>query len=110
MSFEAAIATAGGNDTVLAKSIVIVAEGDALAWYSMLRPKSVHYYRLIYHYRHFHCHSDRSDRVILPPLVEMIAMPLGNETGNLDFYHRLVNIRCDSGIGVAFALSHVKLG
>jgi len=37
-SFEAAIASAGGNDTVLAKSFVIAAEGDALAWYSMLRP------------------------------------------------------------------------
>jgi hypothetical protein len=42
MSFEAAIASAGGNDTVLAKSFVIAAEGDALAWYSMLRPKSMH--------------------------------------------------------------------
>jgi hypothetical protein len=42
MSFEAAIASASGNDTVLAKSFVIAAEGDALAWYSMLRPKSVH--------------------------------------------------------------------
>ena len=42
MSFEAAIASVGGNDTVLAKSFVIAAEGDALAWYSMLRPSSVY--------------------------------------------------------------------
>ena len=42
MSFKVAIASAGGNDTVLAKSFVIAAEGDALAWYSMLRPKSVY--------------------------------------------------------------------
>jgi hypothetical protein len=35
-------ASAGGNDTVLAKSFVIVAEGDALAWYSILRPSSVY--------------------------------------------------------------------
>ena len=41
MSFEA-IASAGGNDTVLAKSFVIAAEGDALACYSMLRPSSVY--------------------------------------------------------------------
>jgi hypothetical protein len=42
MSFEAATAFAGGNDTVLAKSFVIGAEGNALAWYSMFRPKSVY--------------------------------------------------------------------
>ena len=42
MSFEAAVASAGGNEAVLAKSFVIVAEGDALAWYSMLRPSSVY--------------------------------------------------------------------
>jgi hypothetical protein len=35
----------------------------------------MHYYRLIYHYRHFHCHSDRSDGVILPPPVGPIARP-----------------------------------
>ena len=42
MSFEAAIASVGGNDIVLAKSFVIAAKGDALAWYSMLRPSSVY--------------------------------------------------------------------
>jgi len=42
MSFEVAIASTGGNDTVLAKSFVIVAECNALEWYSMLRPSSVY--------------------------------------------------------------------
>jgi len=42
MSFEEIVASAGGNDTVLTKSFVIAAEGDALAWYSMLRPSSVY--------------------------------------------------------------------
>jgi hypothetical protein len=42
MSFEVAVAFAGGNDTILAKSFVIATEGDALAWYSMLRPNSVY--------------------------------------------------------------------
>jgi len=42
MSFEAAMASAGGNDTVLAKSFVVAAEGNALAWYSMLKPSSVY--------------------------------------------------------------------
>jgi hypothetical protein len=42
MSFDAAVAFAGGNDTVLAKSFVIAAKGDALAWYSMLRSSSVY--------------------------------------------------------------------
>ena len=42
MSFEAAVASAGGNDIVLAKSFVIAAEGDVLAWYTMLRPSSVY--------------------------------------------------------------------
>jgi hypothetical protein len=34
-----------------------------------------HYYRLIFHYRHFHCCRDRGDGVILPPLVGPIARP-----------------------------------
>ena len=71
---------------------------------------TIHYYRLIYHCCHFHCHSDRSDGVILPLSVRTIARPPRNETGSSDFYHRWVNIRCGSGIGVAFASSHEKLG
>jgi hypothetical protein len=42
MSFEAAVASTGGNETVLAKSFVIVVEGDMLAWYSMLKPSTVY--------------------------------------------------------------------
>jgi len=42
MSFEAAVASAGGNEAVLAKSFIIAAEGDALAWYSKLKPSSMY--------------------------------------------------------------------
>ena len=42
MSFEAAVASTGGNEAVLAKSFIIAAEGDELAWYSMLKPSSVY--------------------------------------------------------------------
>ena len=42
MSFEVAVASTCRNDTVLAKSFVIAAEGDALAWYSMLRKSLVY--------------------------------------------------------------------
>jgi len=42
MSFEAAVASAGANKAVLAKSFIIAAEGDALVWYSMLRPSSIY--------------------------------------------------------------------
>ena len=69
-----------------------------------------HYYKLIYHCHHFHYRSDRSDGVILPSSVEMIARPPRNETGNSDLYHQRVNDRCGSGIGVVFASSHEKPG
>lgn len=39
MSFEAAVASVGGNETVLAKSFIIATEEDALNEYSMLRPQ-----------------------------------------------------------------------
>jgi hypothetical protein len=42
MSFEAAVASIGGNETVLAKSFVITAKCDTLAWYSMLKPSTVY--------------------------------------------------------------------
>ena len=62
MSLEAAIASAGGNDTVLAKSFVIAAEGDALAWYSMLRPESVYSWEVLHdkimaNFKGFSCES-----------------------------------------------------
>ena len=71
-------------------------------------PPNIHYYRLIYRCCHFHYLSDRSDGVILLPSVGTIARPPRIETGILDFYHRWVNDRCDSGIRVAFAPSHEK--
>ena len=40
-----------------------------------------HYYILTYHYRHFHCSSDKSIGVILPPLVLPIGRP--PKDGNL---------------------------
>ena len=42
MSYEAAIASAGRDETVLAKSFIIAAEGDALAWYTMLKPSTIY--------------------------------------------------------------------
>jgi hypothetical protein len=69
-----------------------------------------HYYKLIYHYRHFHCYSDRSDGVILAPSVGTIARPPRTETDSSDFYHRRVDDRCGSGIEVAFPSSHEKSG
>jgi len=42
VSFEAAVASASGNEAVLAKSFIIAAEGGALAWYSMLKPTFVY--------------------------------------------------------------------
>jgi hypothetical protein len=42
MSFEAAVASTGGNEAVLAKSFVIASKGDALTWYFMLKPSTVY--------------------------------------------------------------------
>jgi len=42
MSFEAVVASVGGNEAVLAKSFIIVAEGDTLAWYLMLKASFVY--------------------------------------------------------------------
>ena len=48
--------------------------------------------------------------MILAPSVETIVRPPRTKTGSLDFYHRWVNDRCGSGIGVAFPPSHEKPG
>jgi hypothetical protein len=58
----------------------------------------IHYYRLIFHYHHFHCHSDKSDDVILPPPVGPIVRPPAEGNWQLNFYHRWVNNRWGSGI------------
>jgi hypothetical protein len=51
---------------------------------------------LIYHCRHFHCRSDRSDGVILAPSVGTIARPSRTKTGSSDVYYQQVNDRCGS--------------
>jgi hypothetical protein len=42
MSFEAAVASTGGNETILTKSFIIAVEEDALVWYSMLKQSIVY--------------------------------------------------------------------
>jgi hypothetical protein len=42
MSLEAVVASVGGNEIVLAKSFVTATEGDALAWYSMLKASTIY--------------------------------------------------------------------
>ena len=34
-----------------------------------------HYYKFTFHCRHFHCYSDKSVGVILPPSVGLIGRP-----------------------------------
>jgi len=46
-----------------------------------------HYYKLIYHCRHFHCHSDIIDGVILAPSVGTITRPPRTKTDSSNFYH-----------------------
>jgi hypothetical protein len=41
MSYEAAVAAAGGDEATMAKSFVIVARGIAHSWYSNLLPGSI---------------------------------------------------------------------
>jgi hypothetical protein len=42
MSYEAAILSAGGDDSVLVKSFVIVADEAAMQWYPLLSPGVIH--------------------------------------------------------------------
>lgn len=42
MSYEATIASAGGDDTVMAKSLVIACEGAALTWFARLPPGCIY--------------------------------------------------------------------
>jgi len=41
MSYEAAIASAGGDEAALAKSLIISLEGTAANWYARLQPRSI---------------------------------------------------------------------
>jgi len=41
MSYEAAIASAGGDEAALAKSLIISLEGIAANWYVRLQPRSI---------------------------------------------------------------------
>ena len=42
MSFEATVISGGGNETTLAKSLVMAVKGPAQQWYSSLKAKSIH--------------------------------------------------------------------
>jgi len=42
MSFEATVISRGGDETTLAKSLVMAVKGPAQQWYSSLKAKSIH--------------------------------------------------------------------
>jgi hypothetical protein len=42
MSYEAAILSAGGDDSVLVKSFIIAADKAAVKWYSLMSPGVIH--------------------------------------------------------------------
>jgi hypothetical protein len=42
MSFEAAVISRAGDETTLAKSLVMTVKGPAQQWYSSLKAKSIH--------------------------------------------------------------------
>jgi hypothetical protein len=42
MSFEAAVISRGGDETTLAKSLVMTVKGPAQQWYSSLKAKSIY--------------------------------------------------------------------
>jgi hypothetical protein len=42
MSFEATVIARGGDETTLAKSLVMAVKGPAQHWYSSLKAKSIH--------------------------------------------------------------------
>jgi len=41
MAYEATIASAGGDDSTMAKSFVVACEGSVANWYSYLPPQSI---------------------------------------------------------------------
>jgi hypothetical protein len=45
MSYQVAIASSGGDDTMMAKSFIIALEGPALTWYTKLPPLSIDSWR-----------------------------------------------------------------
>jgi hypothetical protein len=42
MSYEVAILSAGGDDSMLVKSLIIVADEATVLWYSLLSPGVIH--------------------------------------------------------------------
>jgi len=58
----------------------------------------VHYYILTYHYRHFHCLSDKSTGVILPPLVGPIGRPPKDGNQQLKTINTMVVVGLNSTI------------
>jgi hypothetical protein len=50
--------------------------------------RKLHYYRLTYHYHHFHCRSDKSIGVILPPSV----VPIGRLPKDGNWQLKTINV------------------
>ena len=57
-----------------------------------------HYYRLTYHYRHFHCRSEKSVGVILPPSVRPIERPPKDENWQLKTINAAVVVGLNSTV------------
>lgn len=85
MIFKAVVASIGRNDIVLAKSFVIAAKGNALAWYSILKPKS------IYSWENLH---DKIMAIFKAFTSEsLIASNANSSQGLKGYYHKFVQLK-----------------
>jgi hypothetical protein len=112
MSYQVAIASAGGDDATMAKSFIIALEGPALTWYTRLPPLSIDSWRSLRDKFLLNFQGYRPDTDALAEL--SLCKQLERETLQ-EYYRKFLTLKSqlpsvDDQIAIHYAISGLRAG
>jgi hypothetical protein len=112
MSYQVAVASSGGDDTIMAKSFIIALEGLALTWYTRLPPLSIDSWRSLQDKFLLNFQGYRPDTDALAEL--SLCKQLEKEALR-EYYRRFLTLKSqlpsvDDQIAIHYAISGLRAG
>jgi hypothetical protein len=112
MSYQVAVASSGGDDTTMAKSLIIALEGPALTWYTRLPPLSIDYWRSLRDKFLLNFQGYRPDT---DALAELSLCKQQEKETLREYYRKFLNLKSqlpsvDDQIAIHYAISGLRAG
>jgi hypothetical protein len=112
MSYQVAVASAGGDDATMAKSFIIALEGPALTWYTRLPPLSIDSWKGLRDKFLLNFQGYRSDT---DALVELSLCKQQEKETLREYYHKFLTLKShlpsvDDHIAIHYTISGLRVG